>query len=179
MNLTLSLGNFSHVRSRLCLSLQSQETKGKVERSSEWNNEYTRIFCRKQLKQTKLNINDIVYFIMLTTSTVIAFTRYWDKCLGNKRRMTLTFIPTVSGGSRISQMLGGGRQPLSLGQKSIIWQAFCQKLHENEWSWDRGDVPVAILNDVMFALCTQVASDILSLSIHFQFLPFPFHSVLF
>ena len=29
----------------------------------------------------------------------------------------------------------GGRQPLSLGQKHIIWQDFCHKLHENERNW--------------------------------------------
>ena len=36
-----------------------------------------------------------------------------------------------SGGSRISQT-GQGWQPLSLGQKPIIWQDFCRKLHGNE-----------------------------------------------
>ena len=28
-----------------------------------------------------------------------------------------------------------GRQPLYLGQKPIIWQDFCRKLHENERNW--------------------------------------------
>ena len=28
-----------------------------------------------------------------------------------------------------------GRQPLVWGQKPIIWQDFCQKLHENERNW--------------------------------------------
>ena len=31
-----------------------------------------------------------------------------------------------------------GRQPLSLGQKPIIWQDFCQKLHKNERNWNGG-----------------------------------------
>ena len=35
------------------------------------------------------------------------------------------------GGSRISQT-GEGRQPLNLGQKLIIRQDFCRKLHEHE-----------------------------------------------
>ena len=28
-----------------------------------------------------------------------------------------------------------GHQPMSLGQKPIIWQDFCWKLHENERNW--------------------------------------------
>ena len=31
--------------------------------------------------------------------------------------------------------LGGGGQPLSLGQKPTIWQGFCRKLHENQRNW--------------------------------------------
>ena len=38
------------------------------------------------------------------------------------------------GGSKMSQTVG---QPLSLGWKPIIWQVFCQKLHENERNWTR------------------------------------------
>ena len=30
-----------------------------------------------------------------------------------------------------------GRQLLNLGQKSIIWQDFCRKLHENERNWTK------------------------------------------
>ena len=33
--------------------------------------------------------------------------------------------------------MGEGHQPLSLGQKPIILQDFCQKLHENERNWTK------------------------------------------
>ena len=33
----------------------------------------------------------------------------------------------------------GGRHPLSLGGKTIIWQDFCRKLHENERNWTQRD----------------------------------------
>ena len=45
---------------------------------------------------------------------------------------TFDFFKVVSGGSRICQ-------PLNLGQKPIICQDFCRKLHENERNWtERG-----------------------------------------
>ena len=53
--------------------------------------------------------------------------RHWLLCIALKKLML------TSGGSRISQ--NGGRQPLSLGQKPIIWQDFCWKLHGNERNW--------------------------------------------
>ena len=39
----------------------------------------------------------------------------------------------------------GGYQPLNLGQKPIVWQEICQKLHENEKkNWiEKGRVPGA------------------------------------
>ena len=36
---------------------------------------------------------------------------------------------------RIQDFLDGARQPLSLEQKPIIGQNFCQKLYESEWNW--------------------------------------------
>ena len=40
---------------------------------------------------------------------------------------------------RIQNYPDGGRQRLNLGQKPIIWQDFCRKLHENERNWtERG-----------------------------------------
>ena len=35
----------------------------------------------------------------------------------------------------IQDFPNGGRQPLNLGQKSIIWQDCCCELHENERNW--------------------------------------------
>ena len=51
----------------------------------------------------------------------------------------------------ISHGGGGGRQPLSLGQKPIIWQDFCRKLHENERNWTarRAFIPSAPFDPVM------------------------------
>ena len=41
---------------------------------------------------------------------------------------------------RIQDFPEGGRQPLSLGQKPIIWQYFYLKLQGNERNWiDKGD----------------------------------------
>ena len=34
--------------------------------------------------------------------------------------------------------LRGGHQPVGLGQNTIIWQDFCQKLHEDERNWTQG-----------------------------------------
>ena len=53
----------------------------------------------------------------------------------------------ISGGSRISQ--GMGRQPLSLGQKPIIWQDQYQKLQKNEKEIGRELVPNAPLDPPM------------------------------
>ena len=44
----------------------------------------------------------------------------------------------TSGGYRIFQTRGVRHQPLILGQKPIIWQGYCLKLHENERSWTGG-----------------------------------------
>ena len=44
----------------------------------------------------------------------------------------------------------GGAQPLSLGQKLIIWQDFCRKLHENKKNligWGGGARPWRLLLD--------------------------------
>ena len=43
----------------------------------------------------------------------------------------------------------GQRQPLSFGQKPIIWQDFCQKLHGNERNWMGAYVPSAPLDPPM------------------------------
>ena len=45
-----------------------------------------------------------------------------------------------SGGSKISQT---GGQPVRLGQKPIIQQNFCQKLHENGINWTEEGAPPA------------------------------------
>ena len=44
---------------------------------------------------------------------------------------------------------GGGYQPQSLWQTPIIWQDYCQKLHENERNWTEREGPSIPINQCM------------------------------
>ena len=53
--------------------------------------------------------------------------------------MKLRTFWSVGGGERAPWIRHWrrGHEHLSLGQKPIIWQVFCQKSHNNEKNWDQ------------------------------------------
>ena len=78
----------------------------------------------------------------------IAFVKYaFVSCVILHHDFIQSIVKSMRGLAKFSAVVHPGfprwgRQPMILGQKLIVWQDFCQKLHENERNWTEGEMRI-------------------------------------